>query len=315
MKKPILFLIFNRLDSTQKVFEQIKIAKPPKLYLASDGPRASTSGEDETVNAVRKWVLENIDWDCDVKTLFREENLGCGKAVSGAITWFFSQEESGIILEDDCLPEQSFFRYCEELLDYYKDDKRIWHITGDNPLGIYENGNASYYFAKIQHCWGWASWADRWKYYNFDLKNYDKKYIKNFSKNIFVKRYWLNILKMMQNDEIDTWDYQWAFEIIKHSGLCINPCKNLISNIGYTGTHFDNTYISPQINKKTYPMDEKIIHPEIKFNEQAINMIYVDVLGIKKYPIKEILLYIKKYPLFFLRKDFWKRIIFKKTGL
>ncbi|MDD3437175.1 MAG: hypothetical protein PHC64_08505 [Candidatus Gastranaerophilales bacterium] len=148
MKKAVLFLIFNRTDTTQKVFGQIRVAKPPRLYIASDGSREGRAGEKEAVEELRKWVLENIDWDCQVKTLFREQNLGCGKAVSSAITWFFNQEADGIILEDDCLPSQSFFNYCEELLDYYKEDKRIWHISGANLLRTTDL-EESYYFSNF----------------------------------------------------------------------------------------------------------------------------------------------------------------------
>lgn len=308
MNKPILFLIFNRPDTTQKVFEQIRLAKPQRLYLASDGSRASKEGEAETVATVRKWVLDNIDWPCEVKTLFREENLGCGKAVSGAITWFFSQEESGIILEDDCLPNQSFFKYCEELLDRYKDDKRIWHIAGDNPLGEWDC-NSSYYFSKIQHCWGWASWADRWQEYDFDLKNYSPENIKNFSDDKYVQRYWANILTKMQNHEIDTWDYQWTLKTVENKGLCINPTRNLVSNIGFEGTHYSNSQSYSRLNTKTYEI-ENIIHPEnIDFNQDAVNQIYEKVFGIKKPSLKEFMLYAKKYPLFMFRKDFWNNFI------
>jgi hypothetical protein len=153
MNKAVLFMTFNRLDTSQQVFEQIKIAKPPRLYLASDGARKQVEGESEKVEAVRNWLLSNIDWDCEVKSLFREENLGCGKAVSSAITWFFDNEKNGIILEDDCVPNQSFFRFCEELLDKYVDDKRIWQISGMNPL-VQSDMEESYYFAKIAQCWG-----------------------------------------------------------------------------------------------------------------------------------------------------------------
>ena len=161
MNKAVLLITFNRLDYIKEVFEQIKLAKPPRLYLFSDGARKNIEGENEKVQAVRNWVLSNINWNCDVKTKFLETNSGgCAYGIPTAVSWFFKNEQDGIILEDDCVPNQSFFRYCEELLDKYKDDKRIWHITG---YGYYNDINAkeTYYFAKIQHCWGWASWADR----------------------------------------------------------------------------------------------------------------------------------------------------------
>lgn len=304
MKKAVLFLTFNRLDTTQKVFEQIKTAKPPRLYLASDGPRASKENEKEIVESVRKYLLDNINWDCEVKTLFRDENLGCGKAVSSAITWFFEQEEDGIILEDDCLPNKSFFTYCEDLLNYYKEDKRIWHISGDNFLSNYEP-EASYYFINTMQCWGWASWADRWKNYEFDLKDYDKENLKNFSNDKHIQKYWSKILKRMKNHEIDTWDYQWLFAIVKHNGICINPSKNLISNIGMEGTHYSAVDENTSLNMPTYELNE-IIHPkEVKFDDVAVDLIYRNVLNIKAPTFKDLFKYIKKYPFFIFRKGFW----------
>jgi len=161
LKTPVLFLIFKRLDTTKQVFEQIKKAKPPRLYIAADGPRDYVEGEAEKVKAAREYVLSNIDWNCEVKTLFREKNLGCGKAVSEAITWFFENEEQGIILEDDTVPSQSFFWFCEELLNRYKDEKKVWHIGGTNFQDGIIRGNGDYYFSALNHIWGWASWVDR----------------------------------------------------------------------------------------------------------------------------------------------------------
>lgn len=307
MKKPVLFLIFNRPDVTEKVFGQIKIAKPQKLYIASDGARDNKVGEKETVEKLRNWVVENVDWDCEVKTLFRDENLGCGKAVSSAITWFFKQEPDGIILEDDCLPSQSFFTYCEELLDYYKDDKRIWHISGENPLGIVEAKN-SYYFAKIQHCWGWASWADRWQHFKLDLKDYDEKFIKNFSDDKNVQKYWLNILYEMKKYKIDSWAYPWTFEIVKQNGFCINPTMNLISNIGFDGAHYSNDKDNPLLCKHTYEIT-KIIHPErLELDEKSTDKIYREVFHISDKYYAEILKYMRSHPLFLFRKKFWQMI-------
>lgn len=217
MTKAVLFLTFNRLDYTKEVFKQIQIAKPPRFYIASDGARADKEGEKEKVQEVRDYILANINWDCEVKTLFRDDNLGCGRGVSSAVTWFFKNEKDGIILEDDCVPNQSFFRFCEELLDKYKDDKRVWHIAGD---AEYEDLSAkeSYYFAKIQHCWGWASWADRWAYYKFDLDSYDERWIENVSNNKVIRAYWLGILNAMKKHEIDSWAYPWALWIIAQNG-------------------------------------------------------------------------------------------------
>ena len=287
MKKPVLLISFNRLDYVQKVFEQIRKAKPPRLYLASDGPREDKEGEKENVEAVRNWLLNNIDWECEVKTRFLETNSGgCAYGVSGAVTWFFNNEEDGIILEDDCLPSLSFFKYCEELLDKYKDEKKVWHITG---YGYYKDDKAkeTYYFSKIQHCWGWANWADRWKYYNLDLDGYNENDINKLSNKLEVRSYLKRIFNILKNSKHkDSWDWQWSFIIGAHNGYCINPYKNLVSNIGTTGGEHYNGEEDPthSLNTKTFEI-EKIIHPKkIKYNWKAINYIYKYHYVIQKTP-------------------------------
>jgi len=164
MKTAVLLITFNRLEYLQRTFTVVRKVKPPRLYIASDGPRPQKEGEKELVEKVRNWMLSHIDWPCEVKTRFLETNSGgCKYGVSGAVSWLFANEPEGIILEDDCVPDETFFSYCEELLEKYRDDKRIWHIAGDAPIEV--DIPESYYFAKIQHCWGWASWADRWKHF------------------------------------------------------------------------------------------------------------------------------------------------------
>jgi len=237
----VLFLIFNRLDTTKQVFEAIRQAKPPRLYVAADGARANKEGEAEKVHAVRDYILQNINWECEVKTLFREKNLGCKYAVSGAIDWFFENEEMGIILEDDCLPEISFFWYCEELLNKYKNDLRIWHINGNNfDLNVKNNINSSYTFTRFPQVWGWASWSNRWKSYDKNLSSW----VNNSQNTILALQTTLNISKQealtLKNNfkkaamgQIDTWDYQWQATVILNHGIVISPKHNLISNLGY----------------------------------------------------------------------------------
>ena len=167
---PVLFLIFNREDTTQKVFNVLRRQKPKYLYVAADGPRKNKEGEAEKCRRTRD-IINQVDWDCELKTLFREENRGCKMAVSSAISWFFEQVEQGIILEDDCLPHPSFFPFCEELLIRYKDDDRIGHIGGNCFLpGLIEDG-LSYDFCSISHIWGWASWRRVWKNYDVNFSS------------------------------------------------------------------------------------------------------------------------------------------------
>jgi len=234
LKTPVLFLIYKRLDTTKQVFQVIRQAKPPRLYIAADGPRENIEGEAEKVKVVRDYVIKNIDWDCEVKTLFRDKNLGCGRAVSEAITWFFEHEEMGIILEDDCLPSLSFFWFCEELLERYKYDMRIGMISGCNFQNGIKRGEADYYFSIYNHIWGWASWANRWKNYDFSLTTIkDTKFIDDIFADKKANKYWKNIFVKMKNHEIDTWDYQWAFTLWSKKQLTIIPNVNLVTNIGF----------------------------------------------------------------------------------
>jgi hypothetical protein len=237
LNTPVLFLVFNRIDTTKQVFEAIRKAKPPKLYIASDGARKSVNNECDKVKAVRDYIISNIDWECEVKTLFREDNYGCKMAVSDSIDWFFKNEEMGIILEDDCLPSQSFFSFCEELLVKYKDDLRIWNISGDNFQNGCKRGESEYYFSKIPHIWGWASWANRWKHYDVDMKLSGRQSVREVIINIFhdrkVQEYWLRTMEGGYRQKLDTWDYQWAYTCFTNNGLSINPNKNLIKNIGF----------------------------------------------------------------------------------
>lgn len=263
LNKAVLFLVFNRPLTTKIVFEAIREARPPRLYVAADGAREGKDGEKEKCDEVKK-IVESVDWECEVNTLFRDKNLGCGVAVSEAINWFFDNEGDGIILEDDCLPNQDFFRYCEEMLDYYKDNESVMHIGGNHFLD-FEYGDASYYFATIQHCWGWASWRRAWRHYDFTLKKYPLQMIEErlfyMYGNYEMRDYCKDIYIKMKKNEIDTWDYQWGLSIIANNGICINPNVNLVSNIGFSGdgTHtFGND--SPFANIETYPLRD-IKHP------------------------------------------------------
>ena len=270
LKTAVLFLVFNRLDTTKQVFDSIRQAKPPRIYVAADGARESKKGEAEKVKAVREFVMQNIDWECDVKTLFREQNLGCKMAVSGAIDWFFENEEMGIILEDDCLPSQSFFWFCEELLKRYKDDMRVGMISGDNFQKGITRGGADYYFSIYNHIWGWASWANRWKNYDVSLKNFnDTKFIKELFDDKKTVKYWLQIFKTMKKQLINTWDYQWTFTLWNKKQLTILPNTNLIKNIGFGVDSTHTTGESELTNLKAYELELKNHPKEVKRDLEA----------------------------------------------
>ncbi len=254
-KTPILFLIFNRPEVTQKVFEEIKKQKPKYLFVAADGPRPNFEEDIEKCKVCREIVLNNIDWDCEVKTLFRDDNLGCGRGVSQAISWFFENVEQGIILEDDCLPHPDFFRYCETLLNKYKDDENVYAISGDNFQSGIQRGNASYFFSKYVFVWGWASWRRAWRNYDFNLTNLDefkkKDLIRIIDDRKEFKDYWYAIFDKVERKQIDTWDYQWVFAIWNNGGIATVPNMNLISNIGFGNDATHTTGSSPLSNIPT----------------------------------------------------------------
>jgi hypothetical protein len=236
VKSPILFLIFNRPDVTTLVFEQIRKAKPSRLYIAADGPRKGKIGEAERCGETRK-IATDIDWECEVKTLFREENLGCKYAVSSSISWFFDKEEEGIVLEDDCLPNEDFFLFCDELLVKYRSETRIKHIGGCNLQFGKKWGEDSYYFSNLTHVWGWASWRRVWNDYDVELAKYqnietEKIFKSIFENNIIVEK-WQSIYSELLENKIDTWDYQYALSNMFNNGLSIIPNANLIKNIGF----------------------------------------------------------------------------------
>ena len=184
LQTAVLFLVFNRLDTTRRVFEAIRKAQPPRLYIAADGARVGKHGEAEKVQAVRDYTMKNIDWKCEVKTLFRDQNLGCKYAVSGGISWFFEQEEQGIILEDDCLPSQSFFWFCEELLERYADDEQIFIITGYNKQQRWHPEIYDYFFSNFGGIWGWASWRRAWAHFDGDMKDLEYYANTNYFENL-----------------------------------------------------------------------------------------------------------------------------------
>ena len=233
---PILFLVFNRPTTTKKVFNQIRKIKPAFLYIAADGPRKEKEGEQENCDRVRK-IVTNIDWPCEVKTLFRDENLGCGRAVSQAISWFFEDVEEGIILEDDCLPDVSFFPYCSQLLERYRHDKRIFSISGSNLLGTAWKAQEHSYFWALPGIWGWATWRRAWKFYDFKMTGWEEPEIQDHIREGLVTKGWYNFYYPMFEatfkGRIDTWDVQWLFTTLINSGLAANPAVNLVRNLGF----------------------------------------------------------------------------------
>ena len=277
MKTPILFIIFNRISTTEKAFTAIKQYKPTKLFVAADGPRIYKSGEKETCEKVRDLVAK-IDWPCTVKRLYRKKNLGCKKAVSSAIDWFFNNVEEGIILEDDCLPNPSFFKFCEHLLEKCRDDKRIMHIGGNNFQSTPDKFDNGYYFSKYPHIWGWATWRRAWKYFDVKMDNWPKikktRILDKYWSTYWEKSYWKAIFDLTYLGKFDAWGYQWLYAIRLNGGISITPGVNLVRNIGFgqNSTHFSDSDARYDVRpeKMRFPLTQpKEIVANIKFDKHT----------------------------------------------
>jgi len=263
---PILFMVFNRPDTTQKVFNTIRQAKPKKLFIAADGPRPGKEGELEKCKKVRE-IAASVDWDCEVKMLFRDKNLGCKIAISYAIDWFFENTEEGIIREDDYLPSQSFFWFCQELLKKYRDVKNIGIISGSNYFFGEKDTEEDYYFSVFPFIWGWASWKHVWKQYDIKMIDWpifkkNKGFHDLFCSNACIE-YWERSFDQTYNAIIDTWDYQFTFMLCNNHFLNISPTLNLISNIG-VGDDASHTKgkKSKHANMPRYELRLPLIHQE-----------------------------------------------------
>lgn len=229
---PVLLIVFNRPDLAAKVFERIRKIRPEKLFIAADGPRPHRPGEDLLCQATRA-VTANVDWPCEVHRLVHEHNLGCKNAVAGAITWFFDHVEEGIILEDDCLPDPSFFAFCADLLERYRVTPDVALISGNNFQKF--PCRHSYYFSRYAQIWGWATWRRTWRNYdvNIDAWNGDPNSLRGSIRNARVRRYFAKQFNAIKSGEKDTWDYQLMHLCLNDGLVCINPKRNLVANIGF----------------------------------------------------------------------------------
>jgi hypothetical protein len=232
----VVFIIFKRVDKAEKVFEVIRQAKPSKLFVIADGPRAEHVGEATKCEATRA-IIDRVDWDCEVLKNYSDVNLGCGKRVASGLDWVFSHVEEAIILEDDCVVHPSFFAFCEELLEKYRYDKRIASISAQNVQLCNKRTEYSYYFSRYCHSWGWATWKRAWQNFDIDMKIWSEVKTQNLLPEILTDtqtlRYWDKIFQMTYEEHYNTWDYQWILSCWMQNSLSIIPHVNLVSNIGF----------------------------------------------------------------------------------
>jgi len=275
---PVVFFIFNRPRHTQISFSEIKNQQPKQLFVIADGPRNSHPNDAHKVEETRR-IIEQVNWPCKLELNYSNINLGCRKRLITGLDWVFSKVDRAIVIEDDIVPNPDFFQYCDLLLEKYKDQNEIMAISGDNFQDGIVRGEASYYFSKYAHIWGWATWARSWKLNDPDISFWPKfKASQNWdslalSRN--EKKYWESILNKMYLHQIDTWDYSWMASIWFHGGLSVTPNVNLVTNIGIgpEGTHLvsleekDGIPSSP-LKITTHP---KMIQQDIKADMYAFN--------------------------------------------
>lgn len=262
---PVLLIVFNRPDYTTQTFEAIRQARPHKLYVASDAPRPGNEN-DKINNEKVKDIVKQVDWDCEVNYRFSETNLGCGYGPYSAISWVFEHEDRAIILEDDCVGVPAFFEYCDHLLEKYKNDTRVWLLSGrSHQCDSKYFDDKDYLFSHFGHTWGWATWRRCWEKMDMDFKDIDKFLEMGGAKNTLVSKkqgeFYNKLLRRVSKDKklnSHAWDLQWLYAGVSSSALCVVPAKNLIKNVGVDGTHSvsANKYIDLQ-SDATYKIEKE----------------------------------------------------------
>lgn len=260
----VMMIVFNRPDQTRQVFERIREARPKRLYISADGPRANRPDDLESTAATRQ-IVQNVDWPCEVKTLFRDQNLGCKTAIKTGLDWFFSQEEEGIVLEDDCIPEPTFFRFAAEMLDRYRHDDRIATIAGTNYLLESQKFDSSYYFSKYLFVWGWASWRRVWQEYDFEIKTWPKFRDEGRLHRVFPNarslKYWTWIFDRTHDETLNAYDYQFFYSQMINNRMSVVPARNLVCNIGWGSGSTNTALKNPEMGMDTFPMEFPLRHP------------------------------------------------------
>lgn len=315
MKTAIALIIFNRPKQTKQVIDALRQIKPTKIYVVADGPR----NEKEKIRCKEtRDIIEQIDWKCDVKKKYSDKNLGCGINESLGLDWVFENEDQAIILEDDCLPHPSFFPFCEELLEKYRDTNSVMHISGNffHQKNRRFNDKNSYYASILPHVWGWATWKRAWNKYDYDMNLWpdakkNNKLVEWF-KNPAAYEYWSKIWDEYRNNNVNNYDARWVFACMINNGICINPTVNLITNIGFDENATHTKVPDESANIPTKPMNFPLIHPTtLKINYQADDYTFKKNFGIDEKILHQILRPIKNHfpNLYWRTRNYLKKFI------
>ena len=290
---PVVFLIFNRPYTTERVFEQIRKAKPSRLLVVADGPREEIPDDIDQCKATRK-ILETIDWDCEITTNYSDVNLGCKHRVSSGLDWAFDLVDEAIILEDDCVPDISFFQFCQELLKHYRFNDRIAVISGQNVQFRGRRTDYSYYFSRYPPCWGWATWKRAWQHFDFDMKLWPVVRDGGWLKDILGKKryvdYWTKIFQSTYEGKIDSWSYRWIFTCWINNYLSIISNTNLITNIGF-GLDATNTtnrkanFLAFKSESTNFPLRHQPVIIRDTWSDEIVEKFYYSKSKKSKYEV------------------------------
>jgi hypothetical protein len=290
MRTPVALIVFNRPDLTERVFAEIARVKPAQLFIIADGPRSDQPGDIAKCGAARA-VVDRVEWNCQIFKNYSETNLGCGHRPASGISWLFEQVESAIILEDDVIPNPTFFRFCEELLDRYHDDRRIMQVCGHNYQLGQKRGPYSYYFSRRSICGGgWATWRRAWSHFDFQMKLWptlrETSFLLDILEDQTLARKWTKLFDHAYAGKpsspaghgADYWDYQWAFAIWSQSGLSICPNTTLVTNIGYRedGTHTKSAS-NLWANLPYGDMEFPLLHPPFMMRNREADHFFIDL--------------------------------------
>ena len=282
LQAPVLLFVFNRVEQSGRVFDAVKAARPARLLVVADGPRSERTGEAETCERVRA-IATAVDWPCTVHTNFLDDNVGCDERIVSGLDWAFSIVEEAIILEDDCIPDPTFFSFCDELLSLYREDRRVAMISGFNGVPDKLPGSFSYYFGLVGSCWGWATWRSRWSKFDAKLSNWPERRARGELNTVF-SRAWDRRYYTARFDECyalgtkSPWDYRWFYTRIVEGGLAAVPRTNLVSNIGFgpgaTHTVSDEPYPLPSRASLCFPLTK----PETIVIDTRMDLLALDRL-------------------------------------
>jgi hypothetical protein len=273
-KSAVLLIIFNRPETTIRVLRAIEEARPPRLYIAGDGPRSDVP-EDKVLVEEARAVIEKVEWPCEIRTLYHDSNLGSKEGPARAISWFFEHEPEGVILEDDCLPHLDFFTFCDEILEKYRNDDRVMTVTGNNFQGNRWRGSGTYYFSRYHHSWGWATWKRAWRHYDPEIAFWSQFKVSRDWRAVFSRteerHYWERIFDKVYAREFETaWDYPWTASIWKRKGLTATPNVNLVSNIGFGKDATHTLDASSKLARLPVKPMGKVRHPlSVTQNQEA----------------------------------------------